>query len=113
MRLTFNAADITSPTYETLEEYATKRLVKVRKYLPKDNEADYELRTSVKLNNGIFDTTLEVVGMKNTVVSVRDRDMRKCIDEAQDLLIRNLRKIKEKKIGLRRIKAKFVDIVST
>ncbi len=116
MRLTISAPSLTKPTYQTLEEYATKRFQKIQKLLRKREETDHELRIGVEKSGDLYEITAEVFVPVSITVKAKDRDLRKVIDNAVDQLQRRLRegnrKNVDKRISRNRIVKKIRSITS-
>lgn len=95
MRISISAPSLTKPTYQTLEEYATKRFKKVDKFLKKKEDYDPEIRLSMTKSGDLF-----VLNVENSHPSLnarsKDRDMRKVVDIALDQIVRQLKEEKGK-----------------
>jgi ribosomal subunit interface protein len=99
MKFTISAPSLTSPTYQTLEEYSTKRFSKVKKFLGnKEDWTNHEVRISVEKSAHLFELTAEIFNSKHIVVKVQDKDIRKAIDKALDQCIRQLRDAHDKNV---------------
>jgi ribosome-associated translation inhibitor RaiA len=96
MRLTISAPALTKPTYQTLEEYATKRFSKLKKILRKKGQTDHEIRIGVEKSGDLFELVAEVFVPVVVTVRVKNRDLRAAIDEASDQMRRRLREGHEK-----------------
>lgn len=91
MRITVTANSITQPTYQTLEEYSTKRLKKISKLLPKSDQTDHEIRVRGEKSGDMFEVMMELFVPTHFVSKCKDRDMRKAVDECVEALQRQLR----------------------
>ena len=107
MHLTISAPSLTKPTYQTLEEYATRRFKKIEKFLRKKDKTEHELRISVDKSGDFFELSAEIFIPVSIIVKTKNRDLRKAIDDSLEQLKRKLKEGHErnvnKKINRRRV----------
>lgn len=91
MQIVISAPKLNEPTFITLEEYANKRFPKVEKLLKKKDDSSYEMRVSVDKVKDDFELKADLYGgpIKQNV-KVKDKDLRKTVDLAVDLIIKNI-----------------------
>jgi ribosome-associated translation inhibitor RaiA len=113
MKFTISAPSLTSPTYQTLEEYSTKRFAKVKKFLAKkEDQTNHEVRISVEKVGHLFELTAEIFNSKHVVVKVQNRDIRKAVDNAVDHCMRQLRDQHDKSVRKWKFISRFKNIIA-
>lgn len=81
MKFQFVAPDLSSPTFETLQEHAHKAFAKLTRFL----HEDIVIRISVQKDGKFFKILCEL-NSKSLIAHSHDRDLRKAInDAAKDL----------------------------
>ncbi|MCA9386631.1 HPF/RaiA family ribosome-associated protein [Candidatus Dojkabacteria bacterium] len=101
MHINITAPSLTKPTYQTLEEYATKRFQKIEKLLRKKAQTDHELRIGVDKSGDMYELKAEIFIPVSIVARVKDRDLRKAVDMAVDQIKRQLKSGHQRRIDLR------------
>jgi ribosome-associated translation inhibitor RaiA len=81
MQMLLSSPNLAAPTIETLRDYATKRFVKLSRFLPSIS-GEYKIKLHVRRNRYLFEVVLEILGPARLVVTTKDKDMRKAIDDA-------------------------------
>lgn len=98
MQLLFSAPSLTAPTFETLQEYGSKRFEKLARFLPKF-EGEPSVRISVQKEGYLFVVRVEVAIPKVIVVTMKNADLRKAIDYAYATLKKTVVRRVEKARG--------------
>lgn len=98
MQLLFTAPSLTPPTFETLQEYGSKRFEKLARFLPKFN-AEPSIKISVQKEGYLFVVHVEVAIPKVIIVTIKDADLRKAIDYAYATLKKTVVRQVEKARG--------------
>lgn len=80
MQLLLTSPNLTAPTVETVQEYATRRFNKLVRFLPKFD--DQTIRISVRRNRYQFEVVVELNIPAKLVITTKDNDLRKAIDDA-------------------------------
>lgn len=90
MRILISAPELSKPTYEDIEEYAQKRLEKLKKLLPHSEQTNHDVRIGIEKENYLFDLVLEIFYPNHIVAKVKHKDIKTALDKAIDKLIREL-----------------------
>ena len=104
MHYIFVAPGLTKPTYDTLEEYAKKRLKKIERLITRDANPEDSIRVSVNKDGDEFIVTVELNNKENIIVKRSNRDLRRGIDIVSSELKSLLAKDKDRRIDLNKIK---------
>lgn len=99
MQLLLSSTNLTAPTAETFEEYAKRRFDKLVRFLP-NFSGEHQVKISIRRNRYIFEVVVELSTPGKLVVTSKDKDMRKAIDDAyataKNNVIKRRRRLRER-----------------
>lgn len=100
MQLLLTSPNLTAPTVETLRDYASMRFDKLIRFLP-TFPGEHLVKISVRRNNYLFEVVVELQIPGKLVVTTKNKDMRKAIDDAyataKNTVVRKRRRLAQRR----------------